>query len=316
MIGTNDSPANNAAADAMFSDLSQAVAEMLYKVPVVFIGGLFPRGGISAGQSSAMNYYSALIAGLCKDNNRLVYWDSYPYLCDSNTVGGDVIKSIAYHSDNLHLMPYGAMLASRPIFQILQKSSMISDSISLSRGVVSDQYSINPNPLFLGSGGTGSGSNGVTGTVPASVTVGRNGGTQALAISKELGETQDAMLLTISGSTTSGNYHEIFQTATITPAMYGERFKIKVRAQVNSATGLQTLEFASIGAGNTFGAYVNQGGRAISNVTSSSNYTIDYLSDEFTMPSGTASVQVRLRIGTTSAGAAEVAIKEFSLLLA
>lgn len=316
MVGTNDAPADNSAADNMFVDLSETLTAMLEKVGAVFVGGLFPRAGIPAGQVSAMEYYSSLIKDFCESNNRLVYWDSYPYLCDSNTVGGGSIKSTAYHSDNLHLVPFGAMLASKPVLELLHSSSLVSGSMSLSRGVVSDQYSINPNPLFLGSGGTGSGSNGVTGTVPASVTVGRNGGTQALAISKELGDTQDAMLLTVSGSTTSGNYHEVFQTATITPAMYGARFKIKVRAQVKAATGLQTLEFATIGAGNTFGAYVNQGGRAISNITSGNGFAIDYMSDEFTMPSGTASAQVRLRIGTTSGGSAEVVFREFSLILA
>jgi len=315
LVGTNDTPANNAAADVMFLAIKAAIEGMLTKVNAVFVGGLFPRADLSQPVYDAMSYYSSLLRDFAAENDRVIYWDAYPYLVTANAVGSSALKTEAFHTDNLHLMPYGACLASKPIISALTSSGAFSGNRSYSRGLVSEQYAINPNPLFLGSGGTGSGSNGVTGTVPQGVTVGRTGGTQALAFSQLTTETQSELRMLVSGSTTANDRHEVNQNFNISSGYYGRKAKMRVRAEIQQADLLNQFEFAVVGASNAFLVYLGQASRVISNVVSGTGFIIESDSEEFVLPSGVATGFLRLRIGTASGGSADIILREFSVFL-
>jgi len=315
LIGTNDTPPDNAAADVMFAEIRSAIEDMLTKVRAVFVGGLFPRGDLTQPVYDAMNYYSSLLRDFAAGNDRVVYWDAFPYLVSSNAVGSSAIKTTAYHSDNLHLVPYGSCLAVKPILESLVLSGAFSDKKYYSRGLSTEQYSINPNPLYLGSGGTGSGSGGVTGTVPQAVSISRTGGTQALALSQLTVETQSELRMLVSGSTTPSDRHEVNQNFSIPVSYYGKKARMRIRAEVKQADLLNQFEFAAVGASNAFLVYLGQASRVISNVVAGTGFVIESDSEEFVLPTGVSTGFLRLRIGTASGGSADIILREFSIYL-
>lgn len=314
MIGTNNQPLSSAAADAMYNTIAPAIQNMAELVGLVLVGGLFPRAAIPQNQFDAMNYFSARLSALCDSNDKLKYWDAFPVLVDPASLGAQGVRDGAFNTDNLHLMPFGAIRAADVVVKALLDAGMAPEGTSLSRGVLSSDFCYNPNPLLLGSGGTGSGSNGVSGVVPANVAIGRTGGTQLLALSTVVSEAQNALRLQVSGATTANDRHEVLQNYTLPPSSYGKKVRVKVRAEIRSADLLNQFEFSAFTGGNYFLGYLGQGSRVVSGITPDAPFVIDYLSRPVTVPDGVSVGSLRLRIGTSTGGAADIVIREFSVV--
>lgn len=323
LIGTNDQPANTAAAMGLYEKVSLLVDQLAEHCKVVFVGGVFPRTDVSAGIQSALLFYSDLLQEKCrKSSGNLVYWDAYSYLADPATTTG-ALKSAAYHTDNLHLMPYGAWLAKNALADQLRLALNIAKNDYPRRGFVAYNEatgvgSLNANPLYLGSGGTGSGSNGVTGVVPAGCSAVRNAGTQTMAISAVSGISQNQLRLTIAGSTTANDYHEFSQNAFL-PAVTGgwaNRYVVfELDMTIEEANLLNTLQFALVATGTKNISYWNQSSRAFSNFSGAQAHRITFRSEPMLVRDPTITAyNMRLRVGCGSGGSAIVRIARMEVM--
>lgn len=317
MIGTNDQPATATAAISLYENLSITVDALLEKCKFVFVGGLYPRTDVSAAIQSAMLLYSKLLQEKSlKSGGRIIYWDAYSYLVDPATTTG-ALKSGAYHTDNLHLMPYGAWLVKNTLLGQVSLALNVGQNNFPRRGFsayneTTGVGSLNPNPLYLGSGGTGSGSNGVTGTVPASCAVTRNAGTQTMAISTVSGLSQNQLRLTIAGSTTASDYHELSQSFTL-PAVaggwVGRYIVFEMDMTIESADQLAKLEMAIVSNPLKNILYWNQSSRAFSNFSGNQSHRVTFRSQPMLVRDpAITSYNIRFRIGCSSGGSAVVSL--------
>lgn len=323
LIGTNDQPVNTAAAIDLYEKVSLLVDQLVKHCKVVFVGGTFPRTDVSVGIQSALLFYSDLLQEKCrKSSGNLVYWDAYSYLADPATTTG-ALKAAAYHTDNLHLMPYGAWLAKNALADQLRLALNIAKNDYPRRGFVAYNEatgvgSLNANPLYLGSGGTGSGANGVTGVVPAGCSVGRNAGTQTMAISTVSGLSQNQLRLTIAGSTTANDYHELIQNA-ILPAVTGgwaNRYVVfELDMTIEEANLLNTLQFALVATGTKNISFWNQSSRGFSNFSGVQAHRVTFRSEPMLVRDPTITAySLRLRLGCGSGGSAIIKIARIEVM--
>lgn len=325
LIGTNNTPVTTAAAIANADATIAVLRQMAGLTGRVYVGGMFPRTDTATAGRNALAIYSDRLRQFCETTAGFRYWDAWPVLVSGSATDGS-LKSGAYHTDNLHLMPFGAWLAKNVIHARLGEDFSLPSAAESARGYVawdnvSRNGSVNANPRLKGSGGTGSGAGGVTGVVPASWGVTRSAGTQTCALSTATNaDDQDSLILTIADSTSAANnntsdYHEIAQTVTLPAGLGAGNFvAFELDLEVQSATGLQRLEAAMLSNGNTQSAYWGLSSRTWSNFGSTVTHRARIRSERLLLLSGTTSITMRLRIGTANAGAAVLAIRRFELL--
>ena len=323
LIGTNDQPADAAAATSLYDLVSETIDAMLEKCRVVFVGGLFPRADVSAGIQAAMMVYSKLLQQKCLNSGgRLVYWDAYSFLVDPATTTG-ALKASAYNVDNLHLMPYGAWLAKGALLEQMALALNVGQNDFPRRGFsayneATGVGSLNSNPLYLGSGGTGSGSGGVTGTVPAGCAATRNAGTQTMAISTISGLSQNQIRLTLAGSTTANDYHELSQSFTlpaVTGGWTGRYIVFEMDMTIESANLLAKLEMAIVSNPLKNILYWNQSSRAFSDFSGSQSHRVTFRSEPMLVRDpAITSYNIRFRLGCASGGSAVISLSRCEVM--
>jgi hypothetical protein len=325
LIGTNNSPATVAAAQANAAITIAALREMSGSASRIYVGGLFPRTDAASATRNAQTTYSDLLRAFCTANPQYRYWDAWQTLVSGSATDG-TLKSGAYHTDNLHLMPWGAWQAKNVILAALSDDWSLPMPSDGGRGYVawdnvSRTGSINANPRLKGSGGTGSGSGGVSGTVPANWTITRSAGTQTCALTTVTNaDDQDSLVLTLAASTSAANnatseQHELTQTTSLPSGLGAGNFvTAELDMEIQQADLLQKLEAVVISNGNTQSAYWGLSSRTWSNFSGTTAHRVRVRFERLLIVSGVTNFTIRLRMGTASGGSAVIAIRRFELL--
>lgn len=321
LIGTNDQPSSTAAAQELYSRCSTLIDDLKKHCKVVFVGGLFPRGDVAQNIDDAMVVYSQMLKSKCQNSNGgLIYWDAYSTLLDPASLTG-ALKSTAFTTDNLHLMPFGANLVKRSFLDVFG----LSFNSNLNRVPArSNQFYneldgsgfINPNPCYLGSAGTSSGA-GASGRIPTNCTVTRSGGTQTITFSDVASDNQNALRLVVAGSTTANDTHDITQTATlpvVAEGWAGRYVQMVVDIEIEEATNINKLEVACISNPTRTGIYWNNSSRVFTGFNAQNTHRVTFKSEPMLIGSAsTTSYTVRFRVGAASGGSGTFVIRSIGL---
>lgn len=319
LVGVNDAPATATAAQTTIANTKAIIQKALAKFGRVYVGDIFPYTAASATVQKFMGLVSLEIERYCAQIRNVRFWTAYDRLITPNALP-TANRTGAFHTDNLHLMPWGAYMAAKPLVDmVLQDFPPYKH-----RRCGNDAYdstlttgSWNVNPTLRGTAGSGSGSGGVTGTVPDSWSITRSGATQAAvgAFAAASDGGIDFYTLAVSGAT-AGDYHELSQSVSVPAGISaGDYFQVTCEVQIGAisgGTGLSTFQAQLNSNGNIQGVYLFQTGRNIATFGTELP-VLQLKSQPQKLVGGTTSFTMRLRIGATASASATIGLREFRI---
>jgi len=325
LCGVNDGPLTGAAVVSTVNNIKQIIDIARAKARRVYVQDIFPNPSASATAQKCLQQVSALVRDYCRTKSNVRFVSAYDKMCAPNasTMATYTDARIGvFNTDGLHLMPYGAWEAARPIVAAVTQDYQI-EPIRLSTLDVWDSTaqtgSLNLNPTLRGTAGTVTGGVGITGTCPDSWTLNRSGATQTCTTSFDTASDGgiDWFSMSVAGAT-SGDYHELSQSVPIpTGISVGDYLSIAFEFMVGSLTapGISTMQVQANGSSNIQASYPVQlnSGRGLNTFTTESP-VLHLRSEPMKLLSGVTSFTLRLRIGAAaSGGAGKISIRKLRM---
>lgn len=304
-VGTNDTMETIAQVEERAQFYAGLVDHALEKVPMVYIGGLFPRSGLTDALRSLRATFSEKLRSLSLSRRlRVRYWDGYQTMANP-TINDGTGRPGAMGPDGLHCNPYGAYLGAAAAFSVIKEDWTLPLIGVGTRGAsswnpTSRTGSIMLNPTLKGSGGVGSGTQGITGPVPTSWTASRPAGAaQTLVISSQSSLTgQDQTLFTVANAA-AAEYHELTQFVAIPAGLVaGDYVQLEVEMQIMAASNLATLQVMANLNASANAVYMLQQSRALGTFAPGvAQPPLSLRSDPMLITPGATTVSVSMRIG-------------------
>lgn len=324
LCGVNDGPLTGAAVVSTVSNIKQIIDLARAKARRVYILDIFPNPAASATAQKCLQQVSALVRDYCRTKSNVRFVSSYDKMCAPNASSMATYtdaRTGVFNTDGLHLMPYGAWEAARPVVAAVAQDYQI-EPVRRSTLDVWDSTaqtgSLNLNPALRGTAGTVTASVGITGTAPDSWTLNRSGTTQTCTTSFDAATDGgiDWFSMSVAGAA-SGDYHELSQSVTVPAGVnVGDYLQISCEFMIGSMTapGLSTMQVQMNGTSNIQASYPVQltSGRNINTFTTESP-TLHLRSEPMKLMSGVTSFTFRLRVGAAVGGAGKVSFRKLRI---
>lgn len=240
LIGTNDVPSNAAAAQAVIDKTKVIVNALLAVANRVYLGEIFPSTNYTATQQKFLQLASNALRVWSKTVPRVRFWSATQYLMSKTALA---TQRTGAFFDGLHLQPYGGYLAAIDLVRAVRQDY---PDLDIPRFSYQEAYDStlgvgcwNTNPSLRGTGGSGSGSNGWTGTVPDGWSATRSGGAQT-AVGSFVDDPAGGLswyTVSVAGNTAS-EYSEINQTVSVPAGInVGDYFSLSVEVRIGAMGG-------------------------------------------------------------------------------
>jgi len=240
--GVNDIPNTGATTvqrDALIANLKTIIDYCAARVRRLYVGEIFAASVKDATGTKYLAQADTAIREYCREVTGVRFVQANDRLVTYTTT--NVVSRAGMYGDNLHLAPYGASTAPISLIDAVKEDSPFAglrrvpldawDS-TLQTGV------INPNPTFVGSGGTAT--TGVTGVVPAGWAFALSGTTQTI-VGSNVAATDggpDWYQVTFAAASAS-DYHVLRVTGLAVPAgiAVGDYLRLAFDGAVGEMTG-------------------------------------------------------------------------------
>lgn len=322
MINVNDFASvttvaqGQAAAILAVNNNKAIIDKMCASLRYVYVSEDFPWPGGNAVASKYQALASQLIRDYCCTLPNVRFVSSADKMVDpnGNTFAGRT--GVYYSADNIHLQPYGANIAASPLVAAVRQDY---PTTALRRSNYTTYDSLlgigwwNSNPGLRGSGGSGSGSNGVTGPVPDGYSLTRSGTAQTCSTrfapdvpTDGTAPGPDWYCLAVLGAAVN-DYHQLSIPVTVPADLVGTntpfRLVVEYKLFTTTNTGINIFSVQANGNGNIQSDYLVQitDQRGFANFTSEGPVQRLRSEPQLLLP-GTNSFSLRVRVGANGVG--------------
>lgn len=313
LIGTNDNVSTPAMVSASFSNIKKTIDLCLAKPGVerVYVGEIFPRKDSTVAVSRYSGLLSAQVQAYCKTKQGVRFWLTTEALSDPTALP-ITLMSGAYHTDNLHLNPFGAYRAAIDLVKSISYDYMPE---RVRKGYV-DLYDStlqlgawNANPNLKGTAGTVVANNGVTGTCPDSWNISRIATTQTCATSFENDVNGGSWFTMTVANAGAVDYHTIAQTVNIPAEVpVGGYFRMVTAFKIFNATNISVFQANALSNFNNVGPYTFWINRNI-NWSGPDGPELVLMSSPVQKIAGMTSVTLTFRVGGAAGSSGKIGCK-------
>lgn len=247
-LGVNnipDSGSTLAQCQALIADWKTIIDYACQRVRKLYVIDIFPAAVKDTAAQKWIAKANSAIRAYCRTTRNARFIQTQHQVAKfSNTVATSIAGCF---KDELHLLPFGGYRVSVPIVTAIRRDYPHETQYRDNLDVWDSTLQVgawNLNPTFTGSGGTGSGSNGVTGSVPTSWSAVRGGTTQLCALSTEVATDggPDWLVMTLTGdpaAVAATDFHTLQASVNPFPSgvAVGEYFRIVAEVRIGAMTG-------------------------------------------------------------------------------
>lgn len=320
LMGVNDLPTTAAAAQATLANIKATIDICRMNSSKVYVLDIFPNpsGGVTV--EKFLTLVSEGVRDYCytlRSNVRFI--SSYQRMVDTQSSQSSSVtgRTGVYHTDNLHLMPYGAYQVAKEVIAAVSKDYM---TVPRRKAILNVwdatllKGSLNTNPSLRGTAGTVVASKGVTGTAPDGWTLTRTGSNQLcttsfVADSVNLG--LDWFCMDISAGN-NGEYHELNQSVTIPSGVnVGDYIRLVAEFKIfdHTGNGNNTLQIQANDANSLQSIYLLFSSRNVTTFSGGDNPELYLASEPQYLLPGVTSMTIRIRVGGTTSATGKIGFR-------
>lgn len=282
----------------------------------IYVGDIFPYPGAAG---AAIQQYATLLSTMvkayCRITQGCVFWSAWDMMSSPTSAAGNASRTGVFNpADNLHLMPYGAYVASTALVPLIKKDYSVERGRKVALDVYDSVLNIgcwNTNPTLRGTAGTVTGGGNITGTAPDGWTLQMVAGsvtqtcTSSFVAASDLGSSY--YTLTVAAATLN-DAHDLLQVVNVPAGVsVGSYFRITsdqiMGAMANS--GLAIYEIFAVSNGNIQSAFLMQFpvlNRNIATFAGTENAELKLQSEPMQLVTGVTSFTLRIRLGADPVG--------------
>ena len=322
LSGTNDAPATAANANILITRKQANISALAANFRRVYVGAIFPYPGVSATINQFLQRVNSAIELYCASFQNVRIVSSWDYLSAPDALAVTALTG-AFHSDNLHLAPYGAWCAARPFVSAIQADYPANLSLPSMSGVWDATVGAGPwntNPTLRGTGGTVTAGKGITGTMPDVWTGSRNAATQLCTTSFTAATDGKLSWFTLAVSNGDGaDYHTVAQTISVPAGIaVGDKFRLVCELCLFAMTGngLKVLTAFAAANSNLQLNYLLVHDTSTRNIATfnSENPVLNLVGNPQILQAGVTTFTLTLRVGAATGGATgSVGFRNFAI---